>query len=495
MCQPVNKSREVLVVSTLVLATLSFTLPLSDQEAYYWLWSKYLDFGYYDHPPMQAWLTYLSTSIFGDSIFSVRMPAIVLRLVGLLYFYKWSRLYLSESRAAFALLVVLSSFFMFGASLIVLPDSYLFPFAAMTLYYAEKRSFIRCGLSLGLAALAKWTAAIYVPGVMAAMLLTKGKPKTWRGILIVGIISLAIQAPVFYWNKVNNWVSFKFHLSERHASLSQVPIQDILKNTINFISSQIILGFFGVTLLLIWITWALFTKQISLRQLYKSQNNNQSPLWPWILPAFLIFGYSAMKGQLRFYWTAPAFLPLVIAIIMRLPENFKLERFSKIFSKGSHFTLLVVFCALHLPIGAWLKPLTDLYKNYDLRHSPLGDLKGWDEWIKHLEKIEKIPIRDTAFMASDFRLASQASWALRHINPKQSATVMPQKNQFLFFDEPKPEKYANAIMFFDNRYRSTAYFQLYCEEFGEWKELEIKQYNKVIKKIGWVQCNKFIWPK
>ncbi|MGH7855530.1 MAG: glycosyltransferase family 39 protein, partial [Candidatus Binatia bacterium] len=41
----------------------------------YWNYAQHLDFSYLDHPPMVAWLIWLSTSLFGNSEFSVRLPA------------------------------------------------------------------------------------------------------------------------------------------------------------------------------------------------------------------------------------------------------------------------------------------------------------------------------------------------------------------------------------------------------------------------------------
>ena len=42
--------------------------PIIDDEAYYWLWSTKLDFGYFDHPPMIALWIYLSDLIFDAEI-------------------------------------------------------------------------------------------------------------------------------------------------------------------------------------------------------------------------------------------------------------------------------------------------------------------------------------------------------------------------------------------------------------------------------------------
>lgn len=41
---------------SLLHALYNFFLPFYPDEAYYWLWSRHLDFSYYDHPPMVAYL-------------------------------------------------------------------------------------------------------------------------------------------------------------------------------------------------------------------------------------------------------------------------------------------------------------------------------------------------------------------------------------------------------------------------------------------------------
>jgi hypothetical protein len=39
---------------------------LQDDEAYYWVFSKYPDIGYFDHPPMIAFLVKMGYSIFSQ---------------------------------------------------------------------------------------------------------------------------------------------------------------------------------------------------------------------------------------------------------------------------------------------------------------------------------------------------------------------------------------------------------------------------------------------
>src|ERR1700761_4223881 len=66
-----------LVVLRLIAAAVT---PLSFDEAYYWMWSKHLAGGYYDHPPMVALLIRAGTMLAGDTPLGVRLVSILLAL-------------------------------------------------------------------------------------------------------------------------------------------------------------------------------------------------------------------------------------------------------------------------------------------------------------------------------------------------------------------------------------------------------------------------------
>src|ERR1700726_4618840 len=68
---------QALVALRLVSATWT---PLTFDEAYYWMWSKHLAFGYYDHPPMVAYVIRLGTMVAGDTELGVRLVSILLAL-------------------------------------------------------------------------------------------------------------------------------------------------------------------------------------------------------------------------------------------------------------------------------------------------------------------------------------------------------------------------------------------------------------------------------
>src|ERR1700742_5354698 len=98
------------LISIAVLIFLRFVagavLPLSADEAYYWLWSKHLAAGYFDHPPAIAWLIGAGTALFGDTPWGVRVAGVVLSLPASWFVWRAAAgVLVDEDRAAFAALL------------------------------------------------------------------------------------------------------------------------------------------------------------------------------------------------------------------------------------------------------------------------------------------------------------------------------------------------------------------------------------------------------
>ena len=81
-----NEARLVLNTALAILALVALRLvaaaytPITFDEAYYWMWSKHLAGGYYDHPPGVAVVIRLGTLIAGDTELGVRLVSILLAL-------------------------------------------------------------------------------------------------------------------------------------------------------------------------------------------------------------------------------------------------------------------------------------------------------------------------------------------------------------------------------------------------------------------------------
>src|SRR6059058_1424872 len=59
---------------------------LLDDEAYYWIYSKFLDWGYFDHPPMIALLIRLGYNLFSNEL-GARLFIVILNTLTLLNIY------------------------------------------------------------------------------------------------------------------------------------------------------------------------------------------------------------------------------------------------------------------------------------------------------------------------------------------------------------------------------------------------------------------------
>src|SRR5947207_15845089 len=51
---------------------------LYPDEAQYWFWAQHPALGYYSKPPLVAWLIALTTGLFGNSEFAIRLSALLL---------------------------------------------------------------------------------------------------------------------------------------------------------------------------------------------------------------------------------------------------------------------------------------------------------------------------------------------------------------------------------------------------------------------------------
>ncbi len=214
-------------------------LPLGNGEAYYYSWSRFLDWSYYDHPPLVAWMVRVTT-LFGSVTAPVAVhigPVLASGAFGLVFHRLAERLV--RPRAAFLALVVVTALPVFlASSFIVNPEAPLAPLwvgfllavLAMRDHDEPYRPLV-AGVLLGLAFLAKYTALLLVP---AAFLYVAASPPMRRWLrrpsfYAGGLTALFLALPVVAWNAVRGWPSIRLHIMER-ASVA-VPVAG--ENTVN----------------------------------------------------------------------------------------------------------------------------------------------------------------------------------------------------------------------------------------------------------------------
>src|SRR3981189_291715 len=133
-----NTAVTVVALVALRLVGAAWT-PLTFEEAYYWMWSKHLAFGYYDHPPGVAILIRLGTMTAGDTELGVRLVSILLALPMSFALYRTAAILFGGQRVAATATILLNVTLMAAVgTLVVTPDAPLLVASSFVLFSLAK---------------------------------------------------------------------------------------------------------------------------------------------------------------------------------------------------------------------------------------------------------------------------------------------------------------------------------------------------------------------
>ena len=221
------------------------SVELLPEECYYWNYSRHLDIGYLDHPPMVAWLIRLGTAAFGQSQFGVRVGALCCGVITAVFTYRLTRSLFGEASALAAVVLTQALPFFFLSGFLMTPDAPLAAAWAAALFYLERalvagesRAWWRAGLALGIGAISKYSIGLLVPVTLAFMLWDHKSRRWWlRGEpYIAALIAVAVFSPVILWNVQHEWASFAFQTSRRLAENSRFALHKLIASSIVLIT-------------------------------------------------------------------------------------------------------------------------------------------------------------------------------------------------------------------------------------------------------------------
>jgi 4-amino-4-deoxy-L-arabinose transferase-like glycosyltransferase len=198
-------------------------LPLSSDEAYYWLWSRHLAAGYFDHPPAIAFLIRAGTLIFGDTPFGVRAGAIILSFATSWFVWRLGAILGRDEKVGalaclFFNLTLMASVEMLAAT----PDAPSIATSAAFCWALAKlaeskdgRWWIVAGLAAGLGLLSKYSAFFLGAGTILWLI---ASPPMRRWIAspwpyLGAALALVVFAPNLWWNATYGWETFGFQLA------------------------------------------------------------------------------------------------------------------------------------------------------------------------------------------------------------------------------------------------------------------------------------------
>lgn len=354
---------------------------LGDDEAYYALWARHLDWSYFDHPPGVALLVAASVSALGEGPFAVRLPTLLCGAATVGVLLRLARRMGTSATTELALLLVLSPMFAI-LGVFTAPDmpfllalSLALSFAWEALEAEDAGAWLPCGISTGIALLCKYNAVLWLVTLLVLLVSDRRyrrwllRPEPYLGLLV----ALLIFAPVLVWNSHHDWMSFRFHLQGRHGGALDLPT-----NLGQFVGSQL-----GLLSPLVAVALVLGLRD-SLRRARAGAAADRF-LLAAALPPLLLFGLTSPLTAFKPHWTASGWLPALLPAARWLSERPRL-RLATLGSAGL-MSGLVYLQALWpvLPLG----PKADV----------TNDLYGWPEAGAAVERaLHALPDPDQAYV-------------------------------------------------------------------------------------------------
>lgn len=232
---------QALILALLVKLTIAALLPMTGDEAYFVLWGRHLDYGYYDHPPMAGWMTWLMLQLSEHPVV-VRLPGIATELLIALGLYaQWRRFDAEKARLAALLFLFspLSLIFVFtltdtGCMLFAAASSFA---AAQALRHAtpgiatghSAKSYgwtALAGLALGLAFLSKYFAVFL--GLAYLIYFFVVNRRLWRLGMTLVLVAIPFGLLNLYWNLNHCWANLLFNLVNRNRGEVGIQWSDVL---------------------------------------------------------------------------------------------------------------------------------------------------------------------------------------------------------------------------------------------------------------------------
>ena len=283
------------------------TTELLPDEAYYWVYSQYMSWGFFDHPPFVAvWVTisdFLFTDELGVRFFSSISFSLLIYLVWITIDHP-----LKKKFTWLFIVLVFSTALLNVYGFITTPDTPLLFFFALFLWsykeYLTKRntvSYLLLSLAITGMMYSKYQGILIVLFIFLSNWKLAKDYKIW----LVCLGALVLYIPHIHWQYINDFPSVRYHLYER-ASVATYKFEYTLMHFVNAIA---ILGFTFIVM------YKAFFKGIKSNDLFHKGLN-------YIISGFFIFFLVAsFRGHVQAQWIAPIMLPLILITFNYLVEN------------------------------------------------------------------------------------------------------------------------------------------------------------------------------
>ena len=395
---------------------------LSYDEAYYWIYSQFLSWGYFDHPPMVAIFIKAGASLF-DNEFGVRL---FFNIASILTLYTlWT---MTNKKKPYIFLMLSCSLPLVQASgFLALPDTPLLLFSVLfikqTFKYLEKdtlKNALLLALTIALMFYSKYHGLLVVILTVLAIPHVCKRKTFW--LVVAG--SVLLYLPHMYWQYTNDFISFKFHLTGRAEKHFE------LKNILDYITSQI--GLFGI--------FIFFSFLINIRKI--NFKNSKERILAFNVLGFLgLLFFVSFRNQIEANWTVSACGCFILLMYILFDRTEASRKKVLLLSSLSILLIIVLRAVIILPETMY-------------QEDKIGRLNEIKFWNKRIESIKE-QTKDFPLVAETYQYGAKVSFEMRKIIPVRhfrgrdshysllNLTKNIDKNETIFYMTPR--KVENAI--------------------------------------------------
>ncbi len=311
-----KKTIILIAVATLVRCIVAGSIELGNDEVYYRIFASHLQWNYFDHPPMVAWLIRFTTcNLLLDSEFFIRLGAILCAALSTWLIYLTGKKLGNDQTGFFAAGIYTAT--LYGsiiAGTFILPDSpqivcwmaalYLLIdiTQANTISRSKKRKIILFGVVCGLGMLCKIHTVFLWFGFLLYLILYKRKWFQEPSVYIAGAITILFFYPVIKWNLDNNFITFLYQGGRVNIAGSGIDLSSFFQ----FAGGQI---FYTNPVIFVCIVVALISAWHN--RLPVSVSNKRILLLT-SLPLIILATIISLFRNVLPHWTGPAYSSLIL---------------------------------------------------------------------------------------------------------------------------------------------------------------------------------------
>jgi len=358
---------------------------LSQDEAYFWDWSRHPALSYYDMGPMIAWIIGFFTHILPLSTFSVRLGAPVFEAITAVIVYILT-VDVTESSMLGFIVVLFFNITPIGAAGGVImtyysPQVLFMALTALFLWQLIKTGkawwWYLIGLSLGLGLLSHHMFIFFTAEVGLFIILSRNNRK-WlkrKEPYIALLIELIIVSPMIIWNIEHHFVMF------RHAIGMMSESYHITFTLLEYIGGQA-----GIQTPLLFLA-VIYGISVSGYRGIKLKDDKHLFLFCLSAPVILFIALLSIGGRTEANWPISGYITGVISAVYVLYEKYKRGGHTAKVIINASFILTIAIGVFASAIAYYPSIMYSVGINLPPRRQPTNRLYGWEKLGKKVSLV------------------------------------------------------------------------------------------------------------